>query len=266
MAISMIDTIQPHLNPKQATDNRTAVVRKGGAGPIAPSRRYQAEGDVVARRSRFAGRQLERLKERLNGMARQIRTADQTMDTIDRQIESMKARLTTFVKHFPPFPPGSEDRVRLLNSFTAFRKQINRLTFPPEQGHDIVPMGDSSMVARPGNAPDIGPEAQPVTLQPRPVHTGEAGLDIPVMPSAETDAEIKPFISILDRAQQTLGARRSGLAEEVASMPIYDDGFADEKMGEPEARQQSLEVRHTFVEQSQMRMAMRYDHLRQLVA
>jgi hypothetical protein len=266
MAISMIDTIQPHLTPKRVNPDRSTRVGKGGRGKINAPRPYLAQGDMVASQSRYASQQLERLKERLNGIARQIRTADQTMDTIDKQIENMKSRLARFVKHFPPFPPGSEDRVKLLNSFTVFRKQINRLTFPPNRQLDAVPLGETADTAEIPVVPGGGSEGQVIRLQPRPVHTGPSGLNIPAMPSAETNADIKPFISTLERAQQTLGERRSGLAAEAASIPIYDDGFARSDMGEPKARQQSIEVRHTFVAHSELTIAVQHDHLRQMVA
>jgi len=71
-----------------------------------------------------------------NHYARQIRTFDQTMEKIGTQIKNMKQELKIIVKNYPPFPPGSEERIAALRRFNSFRKQIEQLTFPPSKDSD----------------------------------------------------------------------------------------------------------------------------------
>jgi hypothetical protein len=72
-----------------------------------------------------------------NHYARQIRTFDRTMEKVGTQIRNMKQELKIIVKNYPPFPPGSEDRIAALRRFNSFRKQIEQLTFPPsKEGND----------------------------------------------------------------------------------------------------------------------------------
>ena len=85
----------------------------------------------------------EQMKAPANAMARQIRTMDTQVQNLARTIRRMGTEVRAFRKNFPPFPRGSEERERLLNSFQGIRKQIERLTIPPknkavpnEQGHD----------------------------------------------------------------------------------------------------------------------------------
>ena len=86
----------------------------------------------------------EQMKAPANAMARQIRTMDTQVQNLAHAIRRMSTEIRAFRKNFPPFPRGSEERERLLNSFQGIRKQIERLTIPPknkavpdDQGHDV---------------------------------------------------------------------------------------------------------------------------------
>ena len=63
----------------------------------------------------------------------------------------MKARLLRIVKNFPPFPPGSEERVKILRSFNLFRKQIDQLTIPPVVRDAMKIMADPALVSEAGD-------------------------------------------------------------------------------------------------------------------
>ena len=68
-----------------------------------------------------------------NQSARRVRTFDRTMEKVNTHIKNMKKELSVIVKNYPPFPPGSEERIARLRRFNSFRKQIEQLTIPPMQ-------------------------------------------------------------------------------------------------------------------------------------
>ncbi len=89
----------------------------------------------------------EQMKAPANAMARQIRAMDTQVQNLAHAIRRMSTDIRAFRKNFPPFPRGSEERERLLNSFQGIRKQIERLTIPPkskavpnDQGQDVSQM------------------------------------------------------------------------------------------------------------------------------
>ena len=51
---------------------------------------------------------------KINLMAATVRSADETMQKIDEQIEQMKNRLMQYVKYYPPFGQNNPERVKLL--------------------------------------------------------------------------------------------------------------------------------------------------------
>ena len=54
------------------------------------------------------------------------------MDQIEKTASSLKEEINTMQRTLPPFPPGSQERVRLLKSYIGLRKLIEQLTVPPE--------------------------------------------------------------------------------------------------------------------------------------
>jgi len=66
-------------------------------------------------------------------MAVSINVADTAIKTVNEYVEKMKAQLETIVKTYPPYPPGSAERVEILRSYSAFRKIIDQLTIPPPE-------------------------------------------------------------------------------------------------------------------------------------
>lgn len=79
-------------------------------------------------------KEIQIIKARLNELADSIRKTHDVKITEDRDeiTEKIKADLRGINKFFPPYPPGSEERVRLLKSYVAFRLLIEKLTIPPE--------------------------------------------------------------------------------------------------------------------------------------
>jgi len=159
------------------------------------------------------------IDESLHRVAMSIRVADGTMKTIGDHIQSMRSQLDVMIKHYPPFLTGSPERIRALRSFSAFRKEIEALTIPPQD------QGAAKIMADPGVFPPAGNQDVVVnasgtrrTIPSQQVHTGPSGLNIPVLNDAATDDEIHAAIKSLDRATATLEQRRSGLSRNAADL------------------------------------------------
>lgn len=87
--------------------------------------------------------EIQSIKMRLNDLAEDIKKSSRKGDKI---LEEIKARLNEINKFFPPYPPGSEDRVRLIKGYVAFRLLIEKLTIPPET--DVIGMTDKKALER----------------------------------------------------------------------------------------------------------------------
>jgi hypothetical protein len=62
----------------------------------------------------------------------QLQQMDQQIDQIGKTTSSLKEEIITMHRTLPPFPPGSQERVRLLKSYIGLRKLIEQLTIPRE--------------------------------------------------------------------------------------------------------------------------------------
>ncbi len=49
----------------------------------------------------------------------------------DRLVRELRQQIGGLVKNYPPFPPGSEERMSYLRSISALRQQLEALTVPP---------------------------------------------------------------------------------------------------------------------------------------
>lgn len=150
---------------------------------------------------------------KINLMAATVRSADETMQKIDEQIEQMKNRLMQYVKYYPPFGQNNQERVKLLKRFSAFRKQIDQLTIPADNFGAMKIMADPSVNSEAGDWEiDLNTPGNRLAIHSRQVHTGPAGLNIPELPGEATDQDIDDAMNNLESAQSTLRQRRSDLA------------------------------------------------------
>jgi hypothetical protein len=139
----------------------------------------------------------------------------------------MKEQLDIIVKHYPPFLSSSPDRIKALRSFSAFRREIDALTIPPQQSHKAA-----KILADPAAFPQAGNQAVPRadggsgTIQSQQVHTGPTGLNIPALSDTATDAEINAARKSLDAAQITIGQRQAGLSMDWATI-VPTGNYAD---------------------------------------
>jgi hypothetical protein len=77
--------------------------------------------------------ELQKINDSWNDIAQKKRTHDNILNEMEDYIDRLKAQLERILKNFPPFPPGSEERIQLLRSFAAFRRLIDQLTIPPRE-------------------------------------------------------------------------------------------------------------------------------------
>jgi len=158
---------------------------------------------VEVHKSLSAFRRLQAINARSNWEAMNIRAADKIMDTIGNYIEEMKAQLERIIKNFPPFPLGSEERVRILRSYNALRKQIDQMTFPSKTQGVMKIIADRAIVRKAGD-----PEVKSVDHWA--LHVKD--LNIPELPDAATDQEIVAAIESLNATQKSLQEARAKLA------------------------------------------------------
>lgn len=150
-----------------------------------------------------AFRRLQTINTRLNWVAMNVRAADQIMDTIGKYLVEMKAQLERIIKNFPPFPPGSEERLKILRSYNALRKQIDQMTFPPRDRGAMKIMADPAVLPKGGDPKTEAQDFQAFHLK---------NLNIPELPDMATDQEIAAAIESLNATQETLQEDRARLA------------------------------------------------------
>ena len=85
----------------------------------------------------------------------------------------IRQEINTLVKNYPPFPPGSEERLQFLRSVTALRQQLDALTVPPRP--DSVPRLPQPPQFPPESAEDVQWQAHAEALGA--YQTQLAGLD-----------------------------------------------------------------------------------------
>ena len=136
MIISKTGAEQSHILPGGSGTEKSSGKKLSSEGLAAVSKdvshlKKPVENDVLLRDDSLL------TKQGLNSFAEGIRSKKDSLVRINDFMATMKERLGTIVKNYPPFPPHSPERMNLLKSFTALRKEIERMTFPPE--HKYLP-------------------------------------------------------------------------------------------------------------------------------
>ena len=189
--------------------------RQHGAGGKnnGPSAGDAVDG-VKAQFNVFATHPIQQFNTEFNSVLKSIRIADQAMAEIGANIEQMESEVQMFVKQYPPYPPGSDERQQLLNRFAALRKQINRLTFPPDPFAQKI-IGDS-LSGDDVQTWDvtIGDRTLAGAIRRQPMHTGSEGVDLPEMPPDASDKDIADVQAALHKAWKTVVERRGHLADD----------------------------------------------------
>jgi len=77
--------------------------------------------------------ELQKINDSSNEVAQKQRTSDKIFKGVEDYVDRMKAQLERIIKNFPPYPPGDEQRIKLLRSYAGFRRLIDQLTIPPPE-------------------------------------------------------------------------------------------------------------------------------------
>ena len=206
------------------------------AGSAAPSGGVSSDkaGELNITRTAPEYQRLTALHERSNAVAATIRTMDQAMEVAGTTIDAMKKELEVVTKTYPPFPPGSEERIRRLRSYAALRAMIDKLTIPPEEDARTLPdqkRSTAQVTQLDEWTVAIGPSGIARTVQKEQVHTGPLGLRLPELnpPETVTDQDIKQTVQKLDDATNSLHARRIRLREQTYEVPgsTFDGGMTE---------------------------------------
>ncbi len=134
---------------------------------------------------------IARQNERKNSAAAAIHRTDEAARELGQRIDKLKEPLETIVKNFPPFAPQDKERVQLLRTYNAIRKEIDRLTVPP---------------------PPSVVEARKLTELPEPLSMNA------------DDSQIADHVDKLDAAARSLQAMRGDIAADTASL-VRDGRF-----------------------------------------
>ena len=114
---------------------------------------------------------------RFSEAAVRLQKMDQQIDQIGKAASSLKEEIITMQRTLPPFPPGSQERVRLLKSYIGLRKLIEELTIP----HEV------------------------------PIIRNKEEISLPEISDQATDQEWKAAIKGLERTQEVIQRRKSSL-------------------------------------------------------
>ncbi len=198
---------------------------------------------AAATRVAAAFAQLQNRHEELNGAASVVREVEQSAEKASQLLNKMENELGSVVKMYPPYPVDSPERVQLLNNFGGLRKQIEALTFPPEdavkavgrvlsgQGNDKADNGSesekaASLIKEPmwdistldpltASDEDVGKALDQVTAMKAVVDTLQAGMWKDVVnfvnqtdPSAAEDGSSKIRNQLADLGDQDALLRR----------------------------------------------------------
>jgi hypothetical protein len=150
--------------------------------------------------------------DRLNAIAASARTADKRAAVVKEAVSRMQESLETITKSYPPFPPGSEERVRALKSYAALRKQIAQLTVPPEE--DAAAPKENRMRAENLSTFTfvLQSDGRVRTVPREELRVGPSGLTIPEVQYTATDEEIRKAIGALEQTAAAIDDQRATTA------------------------------------------------------
>lgn len=206
--INTINTHQAQFSFNRVDTAADPVVRQTSAGKNIDTPQNDPVPLQKPEASRVALGQRQTINSSLNNAAVSIRTADRTMETIGKHISSMKSQLEIIVKNYPPFPPDSDERIRALRSYSAFRKEIDALTIPPPL--NIPVLADTAADAEVSAALKSLDTAQAALNQRRAVLSMDWAKIVPLGKYADLAAE------------QTSINLRSSIAQQESSLGFTD--------------------------------------------
>jgi len=111
----------------------TATGQQGGNGGEIVQETGDLPGEDPLSQNSSVWSVLQKINDSLNEVAQKQQTGDKILNGVEDSVDGMKAQLGQILKNYPPFPPGSQERIRLLRGCVGLRKLIDQLTFPPPE-------------------------------------------------------------------------------------------------------------------------------------
>ena len=175
------DEIAPLTNPSSSLNRQPEIYRKRHEHPINQEKALLRQ-DVITT-SPLDHAQLNSIDQTIDStheFAQQVRNVHITMDTIEKNLQQMRAVLESIVKIYPPYPPESVQRVEALRQFRALRNMIDKLANPTPQNRleKIMNAPDTTSLSDDGLL-RLKVRGKELRIHHQPVHTGQSGLKIP---------------------------------------------------------------------------------------
>ncbi|MGA1874716.1 MAG: hypothetical protein ACMUIA_03825 [bacterium] len=159
-------------------------------------------------------------------VAKHVRSFDMAIHTISDYIERMKEQLETFVKHYPPYPPGSEERVRLLRSFQAFRRQIDQLTIPrPKRINNRGMPFDHSAVSSADDQASIEHSVNKLEMLRQKIEEGIECLNIPELSETAGNPAMYSALRHFGNAAEDMAQLKYELQKGASEIFTFLEGF-----------------------------------------
>lgn len=151
---------------------------------------------------------VENANSQVQQIAQQIRHVNQTVDTIDASLAQLRSTLEQVVKIYPPYPPGSAERIEALRQFSAIRHMIDQLTVGGrDEGISDIIAADSKTDGKQRDL-NITVGKRLLRFSRQPLHPGKDGLNLPVLPNDASDRQIAEALDQTIAAQGILRGRR----------------------------------------------------------
>lgn len=93
--------------------------------------------EVDTRHGAFATRAAN--KDDAAQVAQTVREVAGALERAQEIVGAMREQVQVLIKNYPPFPPGSEQRLQYLNSISTLRQQLEAMNIPPlDSGEEPV--------------------------------------------------------------------------------------------------------------------------------
>jgi hypothetical protein len=251
MIISKISNAQGHYQvnrdqasfANQASDSKSVDNRQSAHSGMLENGKKPSIGNDQAEINRLESRNAER-----NQFAKHIRTFAQKMDKVSAQIEKMNKELSIIVKNYPPFPPGSEERIQRLRRFNSFRKQLEQFTIPPQRESNHIKTGaptSRQVGVEQGSLVIEADEGDGFILSVRNADAQEYRMElrVPKLSEDADDAQIYDSLENLDKAGVAIVAHRQIVKLSVQKIRIGQEDSEASIISEGNAEESSYALR-----------------------
>lgn len=157
--------------------------------------------------------------DRADPVLRQAGAIDAVFQAAEAVIGRMKEDLEAIVKTYPPYPPGSEERQNLLQSYNGLRREIDRITLPrqdergeagqTEPGVPLIPADPhwEYLIDENGRIRTVAREDGPGMVH----HS--SSWKLPEVPAEASDESIRDALGQLQAALDSVQEKRARLWE-----------------------------------------------------